>query len=145
MSLAPLLQDPTGASAKWTKPALSQYPRCPATPDGQWTTNVSLMWQNNWCEMTDRLDIPWMGYSLRTADFRFTEWAKWDGSKQLPDWNVLAGRELYAHHADDGGATCFDEFENINLATVPAHAEDVRRLSAQLHALVAAQPHTGPL
>eukprot|EP01050_Picozoa_sp_SAG11_P002499 SAG11_NODE_128_length_15542_cov_6.432105_1_plen_137_part_00 len=25
---------------------------------------------NNWCEMTDRLDIPWMGYSMRTPDFR---------------------------------------------------------------------------
>ena len=68
-SLRPLLSsgstmERNGSSKAWVdKPALSQYPRCPATQDGShWVTNTSLMWANNWCEMTDRLDIPWMGY-----------------------------------------------------------------------------------
>ena len=93
-SLAPLLKDPVGAPAGWTKAALSQYPRCPASQDGTtWTTNTSQMWVNNWCEMTDRLDVPWMGYSMRTREFRYTEWAKWDGKTQTADWTKLAGRE----------------------------------------------------
>jgi iduronate 2-sulfatase len=104
------------------------------------------MWINNWCEFTDRLDIPWMGYSMRTDDFRYTEWAKWDGKTQRPDWTVLAGRELYDHRGDTGStATCFDDYENSNLARVPSHQADVQRLSAQLHALVASQPYSGPL
>jgi hypothetical protein len=55
---------------------------------------------------------------------------------------VLAGRELYDHRGDDGGATCFDGYENVNLAEQPAHAADVKRLSAQLHALVRAHRGT---
>ena len=56
-------------------------------------------------------------------------------------WATLAGRELYDHTHDDGSGACFDAFENKNLAEVPAHAADVQRLSKQLHALVASQPH----
>ena len=43
------------------------------------------MWVNNWCEMTDRVDVSWMGYSMRTREFRYTEWAKWDGKMQTAD------------------------------------------------------------
>lgn len=51
--------------------------------------------------MTDRLDVPWMGYSMRTPEFRYTEWAKWDGKTQTADWTRLAGRELYDHRAGE--------------------------------------------
>jgi hypothetical protein len=30
------------------------------------------------------------GYSMRTDDFRYTEWAKWDGRTQRPVWEVRA-------------------------------------------------------
>jgi hypothetical protein len=30
------------------------------------------------------------GYSMRTDDFRYTEWAKWDGRTQRPVWGVRA-------------------------------------------------------
>lgn len=144
-SLAPLMREPAGLAEKgWSKPALSQYPRCPADVDGQWTTNTSLMWMNNWCEFTDRLDVPWMGFSMRTDEYRYTEWAQWDGKAQRPNWGTLAGRELYDHRADDGGATCFDDFENTNLAELPSHQDTVAKLSNQLHALVASLPHSGP-
>ena len=83
---------------------------------------------------------------MRTTEFRYTEWAKWDGKTQRPDWSVLAGVELYDHGGDTGStAGCFDDYENSNLASQPSRKADVARLSAQLHALVASQPYSGPL
>lgn len=137
-SLAPLLQKPLAPAQSWDKVALSQYPRCPASKDGKtWTTNTSLMWINNWCEFTDKVDIPWMGFSMRTAQFRYTEWAKWDGATQRADWQVLAGKELYSHTDVDNND--FDATENRNLVHEPGRAPDVAQLSAQLHALVKGQ------
>jgi arylsulfatase A-like enzyme len=57
------------------------------------------------------------GYSLRTPQWRYTEW---DEGRQ--------GRELYDHHADPG--------ELANLADSPAHAQAIEQLAAQLHAAV---------
>ena len=46
-SLAPLLSKPLPPGQSWDKVALSQYPRCPASADGEtWTTNATLMWIN---------------------------------------------------------------------------------------------------
>ena len=48
-SLAPLLSKPLPPGQSWDKVALSQYPRCPASADGEtWTTNATLMWINKW-------------------------------------------------------------------------------------------------
>ncbi|MBL9188941.1 MAG: sulfatase [Opitutaceae bacterium] len=58
-----------------------------------------------------------LGYSLRTPRWRYTEW---DEGKQ--------GRELYDHDADPKELT--------NLAALPAHAATVAQLSAQLRAAV---------
>ena len=57
------------------------------------------------------------GYSLRTPDWRYTEW---DEGHQ--------GRELYDHRSDPRELT--------NLAADPAHAQTVEELSAQIHAAV---------
>jgi len=61
-----------------------------------------------------------LGYSLRTDRYRYTEW---DGGKQ--------GLELYDHENDP--------HEFTNLAKNPQHADIVKQLSAKLHELVAAQ------
>ena len=89
-----------------------------------------------------------MGYSMRTAEWRYAEWPKWvcHGLGGNPnqcsnltsggvwsgsaDWSQLAGRELYAHTGDDG--SCFDCFENENLADKPEYAHIVSQLSQQL-------------
>ena len=57
------------------------------------------------------------GYSLRTPRWRYTEW---DEGRQ--------GRELYDHRTDPRELT--------NLAAVPAHAQTVEELAAQLRAAV---------
>jgi uncharacterized sulfatase len=61
-----------------------------------------------------------IGYSLRTDRYRYTEW---DGGKQ--------GLELYDHEKDP------QEF--TNLAKDSAHADTVKQLSAKLSELIAAQ------
>ena len=85
-------------------------------------------------------------YSLRTDTFRFTEWATWNGTVLRPMWDKLVGTELYSHDAgstglqcNDKANSCFDDSENINLAVDPAHAADVKALSAKLHEVVAGQ------
>ena len=115
--------------------ALSQFARCPYNATArQWITDKEQMWRNNWCEFVDRSEIPWMGYSLRVQGWRYTEWAKWNGTALRPIWSTLAGRELYEHSAAIGD--CFDCNENQNLAELPAHRAVVAKLSAQLHAMV---------
>ena len=61
-----------------------------------------------------------MGYSMRTNRYRYTEWQKRDPTREA------VARELYDHSRDPD--------ENHNLAPDPAHADLVKRLSAQLAA-----------
>jgi len=61
-----------------------------------------------------------MGYSMRTARYRFT---RWQGIKNPKD---IAGLELYDHQTDPG--------ENVNLAAQPQHKALVERLGRMLDA-----------
>ena len=63
-----------------------------------------------------------MGYSMRTDDWRYTEWT------DVKTGQVHA-RELYDHNRDAQ--------ETINLAGRPEHAETVARLGKRLGALTA--------
>ena len=76
-------------SRSWKKAAFSQYPRGKV-----------------------------MGYSMKTARYRYTEWSE-------PD-KAPVGVELYDHQVDPG--------ENVNLAHRPEQKDLVARLSKQLHA-----------
>ena len=84
-----------------------------------------------------------MGFSMRTQDYRYTEWVVWRctdpaactnvfTSTTSADWSDLAGVELYSHHGDDG--SCFDCFEGVNLAGRPEYAQLAANLSKQLRA-----------
>jgi arylsulfatase A-like enzyme len=59
-----------------------------------------------------------MGYSMRTDRYRFTAWLQRD------DHSRVDAVELYDHQADPQ--------ENVNIANLPAHAQLVKGLMAQL-------------
>ena len=73
-----------------------------------------------------RVDIKYMGYSIRTDDWRYTVWLPFNGTANRGIWNANARdgdsalmEELYSHRGDNG--TDFDAFENENLAgSLPA-------------------------
>jgi uncharacterized sulfatase len=96
-SLRPLLDD---AGRTWDRPAFTQVSRGTPTTTGEAT----------------RQGAPWfMGRSVRTERYRYTEW---DGGQK--------GAQLYDHDADQG--------EQKNLADDPALAPVRDRLSALLGA-----------
>lgn len=74
----------------------------------------------------------YMGYSMRTGQWRFTQWFEWDGDNLAPFWDHVVGTELYDHSTDDGTAAMIDQFENDNLAVQSKYAATVKQLSAQL-------------
>eukprot|EP00041_Stephanoeca_diplocostata_P013554 m.237734 g.237734 ORF g.237734 m.237734 type:complete len:528 (+) comp19378_c0_seq5:71-1654(+) len=70
-----------------------------------------------------------MGYNVftNTSDGTRVRYTEWVGYKNhTPQWDKLAGRELYNHTADPN--------ENINIVDNPAIAAEVDRLSKILHA-----------
>lgn len=91
-SVRPLLNN---VKAEWSKPALTQVSRGAETP------------------ANERKEKAFMGYSLRTERFRYTEWD--DGKK---------GVELYDYDNDPQ--------ETKNLASDPQHANVVAELKAAL-------------
>lgn len=136
-SLGDILRNSDDASVN--EAVLSVFPRCPKVGGngknfGPFNQNASEFWEDNHCEMVDRSMIPWMGYSIRTEDWRYTEWAAWDGKLLKPDFSKpLAGRELYAHTGDDG--TNYDAFENENLAGLGNYSAVVDGLSKKLRSM----------
>jgi iduronate 2-sulfatase len=51
--------------------------------------------------------IKYMGYSLRSRGYRYTEWVRFDTSAFRPVWNEVAAAELYDRDSDP------DENENV--------------------------------
>ncbi len=101
-SLVPMLQDPGTAGRGW---ALTQVDRNRGKKRGDAGKNEG------------RSATRYFGYSLRTAEYRFTLWD--DGAE---------GRELYDHQRDP--------HELTNLADNPKYTATVTRLTEQLQAAV---------
>jgi iduronate 2-sulfatase len=137
-SLVPLMS----AAALHTAPppeavrgyALSVYPRCPKD-----TVNASMMWRANDCMEVERSAFFSMGVSLRTEDYRYTEWTLWDGNALAPRFDQPPiGVELYIH--TDVDSNDFDSpAEVFNHADDPAYATVRAQLAAQLRVVYAAR------
>jgi arylsulfatase A-like enzyme len=93
-STVPLLNNPEAA---WKPAAYSQYLR-----EGGWRGPDG---------------ITYMGYTVRTEQFRYVEWYNWDTHE-------LAAKELYDHRTDHE--------ENSNIAADPAFTGQVSELAGQL-------------
>ena len=74
-----------------------------------------------------------MGYSVRSDQWRYTEWVAFNNTLALPDWTALYGVELYSHQASPVPDATFD-YDNVNVAADPAHAALVANLSIALRA-----------
>ena len=98
-SYAALFDNPRHAIAtsRVFQAAYTQYPRCNA---GSMPIDVL---KNIRCAFVSKRDFKYMGYSLRTPTWRYTEYAAWDGEKLCPMWNSSVPcvySELYDHTGD---------------------------------------------
>ena len=58
----------------------------------------------------------YMGFSVRSADWRYTQWLVWNGTSGEPIWGATpAASELYDHR-NDSGSSFDNDGENVNLA-----------------------------
>ena len=92
--------------------AFSQYSRCPG--DRFWPKEMKDQpdYVYNNCESVPAGNMSYMGYSMRTEKWRYTEWFKWDGQTCEADFAAPSrGIELY----DEAEAAPFDS-ENENVA-----------------------------
>lgn len=65
-----------------------------------------------------------MGYSLRTKQYRYTEWVSFDNNNCTPNWSRTLDRELYDHFIDPD--------ENMNLASRSELNSIIKELSHKL-------------
>jgi hypothetical protein len=58
-----------------------------------------------------------MGYTIRTTEYRYTEFVQWNGATLSPEWDHVLSRELYDHRMDIAGTAEWeakDDFEDVN-------------------------------
>lgn len=95
-SFVPLIANP---KRQWKRGAFSQFPRMYMTGDVA------------------------MGYSMRTHQYRYTEWVIYDAATYTPTSEII-GRELYDHGADPD--------ENVNVVENEAY----EKIVADLHSML---------
>lgn len=120
---SPML-DAQGLHAIPKDAAFSQYPRC---MKGNRLTHVLCtghMPNQFWS----------MGYSIRTADWRYTEWRQWDRELLKGVWNStgLVAQELYNHTGHDADVVDNFDFVQDNLVNNTKYEDVVKKLSERL-------------
>nr|KAG5703218.1 hypothetical protein BaRGS_034129 [Batillaria attramentaria] len=106
-SLVPLIREAAlNGSVAWKDVAFSQYPR-------------------NWPNWS------WMGYTMRTRQFRYTEWVSFDFSTFQADWSTINVKELYLHDVNLDGNDV-DVEEHLNEVDNPAYSGIVTDLAQKL-------------
>ena len=73
-----------------------------------------------------------MGYSARTASWRYTEWLEWNQTALRPLWDHVAARELYDHRTERSYPTDFDMGETENVVNRTEFAGEAARLAQLL-------------
>ena len=116
-SIVPLIKNP---NQDWKKAVFSQYPRpysglhiIPDKPhfDNENGENV-------------------MGYTMRTTEYRFTEWYRFNRTNAKANWTDIWGTELYDHTAHES----FFNDENYNQAYEQSKQDLVKELRNLLQA-----------
>lgn len=122
-SFAPLVRGRPRPAPKLA--AFSQYPRCLNTSKVELPPHSP---GRDACSQVPSSEFTHMGFTMRTATARYTEWVRWNGTAAV--WHSQEGVELYRHP----GA------EDPNLALRPDHRDMVARLSLQLRAAFGGPP-----
>jgi hypothetical protein len=78
------LQDPDHGSVKSV--ALSTFPRCAHIGMPAYGNRGSPGGQDNTCLDVERTSFTWMGYTMRTDRYRYTEYVVWNGTTLSPVW-----------------------------------------------------------
>ena len=82
-------------------------------------------------------EYSYMGFSLRSADWRLTIWAKWNNATLCPEWRDSTNQiELYDHR-NDTAMVDFDATENVNVADDPANDAVLQVLKKAVHTFFA--------
>lgn len=115
-SLLPLIINEaknTSNKINWKSSVFSQYPRPGEIPSS--TPNS---------DKPKLKDIEIMGYSIRTKQYRYTEWVGWNSKTFKANWTDVKDIELYDHFIDPD--------ENLNLSGRPGLEEVQTDLRKQL-------------
>ena len=72
-------------------------------------------------------------YTVRVADWRYTEWVRFDNTTGVADWLTVVGQELYPEAL---GKSCRFDTDSVNVAADPANAGTIRKLAAMLRTIV---------
>jgi len=128
ITLKPLFTKPETALRTVAK---SQYPRCFWDTLAKNPTTESLpILDRTDCQDVPRESFDLMGYSIRTTEWRFTEWRRWNGTLLRAVWDGPPNAtELYDHRTPsvDPFAT-----ETENLASEPSRMDIVQQLQREL-------------
>lgn len=121
--------------------AISQTTRCHVSSQGisgnRYIDPATAQKYFSACVRTPRADFGFMGYSLRTASWRYTGWFKWlniTAATKGPGPDLASGpvgEELYDHRNDTSHYNV-DDYEYVNLAAHPDHTTIRDGLLAQL-------------
>jgi len=122
--------------------ALSQSWRCAFKKKFKPDANVrSPIWwdcsrdDNNTPKAQEQLSI--MGYSMRTADYRYTVWLPFDRAVMAVDWDApVFEEELYDHRGET--LEDYTHQELVNVAKKPSFLKVVTSLRTQLLAYLRA-------
>mmetsp|Transcript_24259 Transcript_24259/g.26951 ORF Transcript_24259/g.26951 Transcript_24259/m.26951 type:complete len:158 (+) Transcript_24259:1-474(+) len=80
-------------------------------------------------------EFDFMGYTMRTNDWRFTSWVAWDNTTMKVDWSKTAANELYDLRNDTGRNFDAPNY-SLNVAGEPQYASMVAQFYEELKASV---------
>ena len=103
---------------------------CPEA--SQWAVWGTFWHTDAGCQSIFRENIGFFGFSVRSLEWRYTEWHPWNGQELKADWDTMIGVELYDYRTVD--MTDFDQFDRVNVVAEPTHAEVVKEMASVLHA-----------
>ena len=116
-SFVPLIKNatfsPQGPSVikNWKSAVFSQYPRPTLQPEAD-------------SDQPRAVDSRFMGYSMRTNLYRYTEWIQFYPNNFTVNWSKVFAKELYDHYTDTE--------EHVNVAADPQYQDTVIKLSIKL-------------